>query len=41
MTKMLEGSKNLHYAQNTVTIRSALNEASRAQIVALAEELCK
>ncbi len=41
MTKMLEGSKNLHYAQNTVTIRSALNDASRAQIVALAEELCK
>ena len=41
MSKMLEGSKNLQFAENTVTIRSALNDASRAQVAALAEELCK
>lgn len=41
MRKMLENSKNLTFADTTVTIRSALNEESRAQIAALAEELCK
>ena len=40
MAKMLESSKNLHFAENTVTIRSALNDASRNQILALAQELC-
>ena len=39
MAKMLEGSKNLTFAQNTVTIRSALNDQSRAQLEALAQEL--
>lgn len=41
MRKMLENSKNLTFTDTTVTIRSALNEESRAQIAALAEELCK
>ncbi len=40
MAKMLEGSKNLTFAQTTVKITSALSDASRAQIDALAEELC-
>lgn len=39
MTKMLETSKNLTFAQNSVKILSALSDASRAQIEALAEEL--
>ena len=39
MGKMLEGSKNLTLAQNSVKILSALNDASMAQIDALAEEL--
>ena len=41
MTKMLEGSKNLTIAENTVKIFSALNDESRAQIEALAEELSR
>ena len=41
MKGMLEKSKNLTYAENTVKIVSALNEESRAQIEALAEELCQ
>ena len=41
MTKMLEGSKNLTFAENNVKILSALSDASRAQISALAEELMK
>ncbi len=41
MGKMLENSKNLTLAENTVTIRSALNQESRAKLEALAEELCK
>ena len=40
MVKMLEGSKNLTFTQTTVKILSALSDASRAQIEALAEELC-
>ena len=40
MAKMLEESKNLTFAHNTVTIRSALNDDSRAQLEALAQELC-
>ena len=39
MTKMLEGSKNLTFAQNSVKILSALSDDSRAQIEALAKEL--
>ena len=39
MTKMLESSKNLTFAENTVRIVSALNEESIAQIKALAKEL--
>lgn len=39
MTKMLEGSKNLTFTQNKVKILSALSDASRAQIDALAAEL--
>ena len=38
---MLEGSKNLTFTENTVTLRSAMNEESKAQISALADELCK
>ena len=41
MKKMLETSKNLTYTDTTVTIKCALNDASRAQIDALADELCK
>ena len=41
MRKMLEGSKNLTFCENTVTLRSALSDASRAQIAALAAELTK
>ncbi len=41
MAKMLEGSKNLSFAENTVRILSALNDESRAQVEALAEELCQ
>ena len=39
MKQKLEGSKNLTYAQNEVTVLSALNETSIAQVKALAEEL--
>ena len=40
MAKMLEGSKNLTFTENNVKIFSALSDESRAQIEALAEELC-
>ena len=40
MLKLLEGSKNLTIAENKVTILSALQENSLAQIEALAAELC-
>ena len=39
MRKMLEGSKNLSFCENTVKILSALSDASREQIDALAKEL--
>jgi flavin reductase (DIM6/NTAB) family NADH-FMN oxidoreductase RutF len=39
MMKRLEGSKNLSYCENNVTIMSALNAKSRAQIEKLADEL--
>ena len=41
MKGMLEKSKNLTYAENTVKILSALNEESSAQLEALANELCR
>ena len=41
MKKMLETSKNLTSTDTTVTVKCALNDASRAQIDALADELCK
>ena len=40
MAKLLEGGKNLAFAETTVTVRSALDDASRAAIDALARELC-
>ena len=39
MRGMLEKSKNLTFTETTVKILSALNEESRAQVLALAEEL--
>jgi hypothetical protein len=39
MRKALEESKDITFAENTVTIRSALNEASAAAVEALAAEL--
>ena len=39
MAQMLEGSKNLTFTDTTVKILSALNDDSRAQLEALAEEL--
>lgn len=41
MKGMLENSKNITYAENTVKILSALNEDSLKQIDALADELCR
>ena len=41
MKAMLEGSKNLTYAENTVKIVSALNEQSKSELKALADELCR
>ncbi len=41
MAKMLENSKNICYAENTVKILSALNEESESQLEALADEFCK
>ena len=41
MTKELEGMKDITLAQNKVTVLGSLNDASRAQIEALADELSK
>ena len=41
MNGMLEGSKNITYTDTTVKILSALSDESRAQLDALAEELCR
>jgi hypothetical protein len=41
MKEMLKGSKEIKFAENSVTIKSALNEDSIAQVEALACELCK
>ena len=40
MKEMLSGSKNISFAENSVKIMSALNDESRSQINALANELC-
>ncbi len=39
MKRMLENSKNITYTENNVTIKSALNEATRQQLDELAKEL--
>ena len=41
MRGMLEGAKNITYADTTVKILSALNEDSSSQLDALAKELCR
>ena len=41
MRNMLSGSKNLTFTDTTVRILSALNDESKAQIDAMAEELCR
>ena len=41
MRGMLEGSKKISYADQTVSIKSALDERSRSEITALADELCR
>ena len=41
MRNMFEGSKNLTFTDTTVKILSSLNEDSRNQIEAMADELCK
>lgn len=41
MERMFEKSKNITFAENSVTIRSAVNEDTIAQIDKLAEELCR
>ena len=41
MKQMLEKSKNITFAENTVKILSALNADSRKQLDALANELCQ
>lgn len=41
MASMLEGCKNITYTDTNVTILSALNEVSKAQVSALCEELTK
>lgn len=40
MKGMLEGCKNLRFAATTVKIKSALNDESKQQVEALANELC-
>ena len=41
MKEMLEGSKNLTYAETNVRILSSLNADSSSQLEALSDELCK
>ena len=41
MRRMLEGCKTLTFAEHTVTIQSALNDTSAAQLEALADELAQ
>lgn len=41
MTAMLEKSKNITFAENNISILSAINDENKAEISALAEELSK
>lgn len=41
MRAMLEKQKNIRFAETTVHVRSALSDESRAEIDALADELCQ
>lgn len=41
MRGMLEGSKGLTFTETTVTVRSAMNEQTKAELSALAAELCQ
>ena len=41
MRQMLDGCKELEFVEPVVRIRSALSEDSRAQVTALADELCR
>ena len=41
MRGLLEGSKDISYTESTVRITSALSDESYAQLMALADELCK
>lgn len=41
MKAMLEGCKNITFTENSVSIKSALNDESSARLEALAEELCR
>jgi flavorubredoxin len=41
MAGMLEGCKNITYAETSVTIKSAMNADTEAAIVKLAEELAR
>ncbi len=41
MSKMLEGSKNINYADTVVTIKSALDDNSTEMLEKLSDELCR
>ena len=41
MKALLDGAKDIAYLEREVTVTSALNDSSRADISALADELCK
>lgn len=41
MRSMLEGAKNIYYAENSVKILSALDESSMTQLESLSAELCR
>ena len=41
MKKLLEGAKEITFTEANVTIRSAMTDANRAEIAALAKELCE
>ncbi len=41
MRKMLESCKNLTFTESVVSIKSAMNDDNKAQIAAMADELCK
>ena len=41
MKGLFEKSKNIAFCATTVHIKSALNEQSRGELAALADELCR